>query len=659
MKPLHTHRPIVRARLSRARALAWCGALVVSLVALPVVAGRSVPAGAALPAAAVSCPGPTYTVVSGDYWIRIASRHNVTLTALLAVNKATTKTVIHPAQVICLPVGTATTTAPTTATTKSGSGSTVASGPTAIKQFPVQGLCWFSDSWGAPRSGGRKHEGVDIIAAQGQKVYAADDGVLTKQYIDAPGLLSGNGWRLTRADGTYYFYGHFSGFAPGLKVGSPVVAGQIIGYVGKTGAAGTPHVHFEVHPGGGAAVNPTPIVTAVNGCKITAVPSQPGAAVVTTLAPSTSLASATTTTKPTGSTTPTTTATTAAPTTAATTTTATAPVANGLWQFIAPLVVFDTGTTPLPAATPRSIVVTGRQGFFADVPGVMVRAVVKDPTTSGFLTLHPCGAEWSTTSTLNFGPGRVSSVVTMVPVSGSGFCATSSVSTNVRLEVLALQMGNGVGVVPVDSRRALDTRTTAPLAAGATATVGINQLNAPQGSKAVTVTLTLLNAAAAGTLSVGPCGGTPWTVAFAAGAAQSFSSVVRINDAGLCLKSTAQVHAIVDVTGVWTGDQPMASITARRLVDTRSSTVLSPTTRRVAAGADGRTRAQLSLVLIGAPSGGAVYAWNCSRPRPVASVAYTPGPTATVNITMDVTGGEVCLAASGPVHAIVDVVAVG
>ena len=115
-----------------------------------------------------------------------------------------------------------------------------------------------------------------MLAAQGNKVYAVDDGVLTKQYIDAPGSLSGNGWRLTRADGTYFFYAHFSAFAPGLSVGSTVKAGQIIGLIGMTGNAGSPHLHFEVHPGGGAPINPTPTITAVNGCKTTKIPPQPG-----------------------------------------------------------------------------------------------------------------------------------------------------------------------------------------------------------------------------------------------------------------------------------------------------------------------------------------------------------------------------------------------
>lgn len=138
-----------------------------------------------------------------------------------------------------------------------------------LKVFPVQGWCNYGDTWGYPRPGGRRHLGVDIIAANGKLVYATDDGTITKTYIDYPGSVPGNGVRLTRADGTYMFYAHMTGFADGIVVGVPVVAGQVIGFVGSTGSSSTPHVHFEVHPFGGAAVNPYPIVKAIDACKVT------------------------------------------------------------------------------------------------------------------------------------------------------------------------------------------------------------------------------------------------------------------------------------------------------------------------------------------------------------------------------------------------------
>jgi murein DD-endopeptidase MepM/ murein hydrolase activator NlpD len=135
--------------------------------------------------------------------------------------------------------------------------------------FPVQGRCAFGDSFGFARSGGRTHLGVDIIAPAGKLIYAVTDGRITKVYGDYPGSLSGNGVQLTTSDGTYYFYAHMTGIATGIGVGVPVKAGQVIGTVGATGNAGTNHLHFEVHPGGGAAINPFPLVKAIDACNVT------------------------------------------------------------------------------------------------------------------------------------------------------------------------------------------------------------------------------------------------------------------------------------------------------------------------------------------------------------------------------------------------------
>lgn len=134
----------------------------------------------------------------------------------------------------------------------------------SIKVFPVQARCSFTDTWGEAR-GSRRHEGVDIIAPRGNLIYAVVDGIITKKYTDAS--LSGNALRLTTGDGTYFFYAHLDSFAPGIDVGVSVQAGQVLGTNGATGNTATAHLHFEVHPRGGAAINPYPIVKAVDGCK--------------------------------------------------------------------------------------------------------------------------------------------------------------------------------------------------------------------------------------------------------------------------------------------------------------------------------------------------------------------------------------------------------
>jgi murein DD-endopeptidase MepM/ murein hydrolase activator NlpD len=146
-----------------------------------------------------------------------------------------------------------------------------------IVMFPMNALpkCAMSKtSFGQPRAGGRTHEGIDLMASLGQEIYAVDNGTLTRQTFDgAPNaVLSGNAWALTLPDKTYYFYAHLSKFADGLAAGSVVIKGQLIGYVGDTGdpGPGNYHLHFEVHPKGGEAVNPYPLLTIPKSCTVVA-----------------------------------------------------------------------------------------------------------------------------------------------------------------------------------------------------------------------------------------------------------------------------------------------------------------------------------------------------------------------------------------------------
>lgn len=123
---------------------------------------------------------------------------------------------------------------------------------------PVAGAVSFTDSWGAPRSGGRSHKGVDMIAARGVPVVAIFSGTVHRTSNSA---LGGKSVYFKSDAGDIYYYAHLDDFGD-IGRGMSVSAGYVLGYNGSTGNAPSylPHLHFEYHPGGGSAVNPYPLV---------------------------------------------------------------------------------------------------------------------------------------------------------------------------------------------------------------------------------------------------------------------------------------------------------------------------------------------------------------------------------------------------------------
>jgi len=125
----------------------------------------------------------------------------------------------------------------------------------ALQACPAPGTS-FGDSFGAPRSGGRSHAGVDMMGPYGGPVYAALPGSVSF----SSSSLGGNQAYVHSAGGTYTFYAHLQSYNGSSR---SVSAGELIGFIGDTGnATGTPHLHFEYHPNG-TLVNPTPFVSAV------------------------------------------------------------------------------------------------------------------------------------------------------------------------------------------------------------------------------------------------------------------------------------------------------------------------------------------------------------------------------------------------------------
>jgi murein DD-endopeptidase MepM/ murein hydrolase activator NlpD len=126
-----------------------------------------------------------------------------------------------------------------------------------LQTCPVAGPNSFVDSWGAPRSGGRTHQGTDIMAALGTPVVAAQSGSVRYGSSSLGGLSA----YVYASNGDFTYYAHLSKFGP---TSGGVSAGDVVGYVGSTGNAGsTNHLHFEYHPGNNGAVNPYPYLLEV------------------------------------------------------------------------------------------------------------------------------------------------------------------------------------------------------------------------------------------------------------------------------------------------------------------------------------------------------------------------------------------------------------
>lgn len=123
-----------------------------------------------------------------------------------------------------------------------------------LASCPVGGPAEYVDSWGESRSGGRRHEGVDMAATRGTEVLAVRAGEAEFKRSN----LGGNAIWLETSSGERYYYAHLDAWEGSSRV---VAAGEVIGYVGSSGNARGDHLHFETRIGE-HAINPYPLVRA-------------------------------------------------------------------------------------------------------------------------------------------------------------------------------------------------------------------------------------------------------------------------------------------------------------------------------------------------------------------------------------------------------------
>jgi murein DD-endopeptidase MepM/ murein hydrolase activator NlpD len=134
----------------------------------------------------------------------------------------------------------------------------VAAAGTASGGFlcPVAGARAFTNDWGMARSGGRRHQGTDILSPRGTPVVASVSGVVRGHSSS----LGGVSYYLEGDDGNTYFGTHLASLS---GASGRVSQGTVLGSVGNSGNArgGPTHLHFEVHAGGGSPTNPYPLLS--------------------------------------------------------------------------------------------------------------------------------------------------------------------------------------------------------------------------------------------------------------------------------------------------------------------------------------------------------------------------------------------------------------
>lgn len=196
-----------------------------------------------------------YVVQVGDTLSEIASKHGTTISAIKKNNFLSSDNLTID-QILFLPNGSRKALNPLSK--KVGDSKLLGSS----YYFPFNDRSWYEpygDSFGSDRewtesnSGSvRSHEGIDIMAPKGTPVFSVSTGT-----INRIGWNTYGGWRIniTDAAGQYrMYYAHLSAYAPGLRIGDSIQAGQLIGFVGDTGygGAGTvgmfaPHLHFGLY----------------------------------------------------------------------------------------------------------------------------------------------------------------------------------------------------------------------------------------------------------------------------------------------------------------------------------------------------------------------------------------------------------------------------
>lgn len=325
-----------------------------------------------------------------------------------------------------------------------------------------------------------------------------------------------------------------------------------------------------------------------------------------------------------------------------------------------------------PATGATTVVpVSGVAGAGAAAVAVNLTAV--GPRAAGYLTAFPCTSHPPLVSNANYVRDQIVAAAAIVPVGADGrICVFDSQSAHVVVDVGG-SFPTGAGFVPVTPSRLLDTRERVPAgrpAGGETLVVPVRgRAGVSADAAAVAVSVTATEPAAAGFVTVTPCGqpasGTS-NLNFAAGAtAANLALVAPGSDGSICVTSNVATHVVVDVFGAFTPAASLGLVAPARLVDTRLEPVRRPgpgggTVSLQVRGrtdvADDATGVILNLTAVDATDDGFLTAYPCSTGLPTASnLNVVRGETrANFVLVRPDANGDVCVFSSIGTDVVVD-----
>jgi hypothetical protein len=249
------------------------------------------------------------------------------------------------------------------------------------------------------------------------------------------------------------------------------------------------------------------------------------------------------------------------------------------YRAITPDRVLDTrGGLKLAAGVPTALVLRGARSVPESASAALLNVTVTDPVATGFVTVYACDQAVPVASNLNFVAGQTVPNAVVAPLSANGSaCFVSSVDTHLLVDVDGAFTGVG-DFAPRSPIRLLDTRKTGTPAADQIVEVSIT--SAVGNAGAIVANVTATNPAAAGFVTVFPCGdAVPTASNLNMATGQTVPNLVfaRVGAGGrICLKSTATTDLLVDVVGGFPAGSTYRSARPPRLLDTRSLPVPNP-----------------------------------------------------------------------------------